>query len=98
MEDEIQKHLLQLDGVTPYRRQIRSHANVDFKRVDLRSLMGELVTASAYEGSFVEIAVADTGYGLLPDNLEQVFARFVTSKPTGLGMGQVGRIIPVFLS
>jgi two-component system, LuxR family, sensor kinase FixL len=45
------------------------------------------VTASAYEGSFVEIAVADTGHGLPPDNLEQVFTRFVTSKPTGLGMG-----------
>jgi two-component system sensor kinase FixL len=45
------------------------------------------VTASEYEGSFVEIAVADTGHGLPADKLDQVFAPFTTSKPTGLGMG-----------
>jgi PAS domain S-box-containing protein len=45
------------------------------------------ITACAYEGSFVEIAVADTGHGLPPDKLDQVFAPFITSRKTGLGMG-----------
>jgi PAS domain S-box-containing protein len=45
------------------------------------------VTASQHDGSFVEVAVADTGHGLPPEKLDQVFAPFTTSKPTGLGMG-----------
>jgi two-component system sensor kinase FixL len=45
------------------------------------------ITARAYEGSFVEIAVADTGHGLPPSKLDQVFAPFITSRKTGLGMG-----------
>jgi C4-dicarboxylate-specific signal transduction histidine kinase len=45
------------------------------------------VTASAAEGSYVEVAVADTGQGLPPEKLDQVFAPFTTSKSTGLGMG-----------
>jgi two-component system sensor kinase FixL len=45
------------------------------------------VRASAHDGSFIEVAVADTGRGLPPEKLDQVFAPFTTSKPTGLGMG-----------
>ncbi len=36
---------------------------------------------------FVRIEVRDTGPGLLPEQLQQAFDAFVTSKPTGMGMG-----------
>jgi signal transduction histidine kinase len=43
------------------------------------------VTTSA-GGDFAEIAVADNGPGLPPD-AERLFDAFVTTKPTGMGMG-----------
>ncbi|MEJ8821602.1 ATP-binding protein [Variovorax humicola] len=35
----------------------------------------------------VEIAVTDSGLGIPPDKLEQVFGSFFTTKPSGMGMG-----------
>jgi signal transduction histidine kinase len=48
----------------------------------------EVDVASSVAGeSGVEVAVRDHGIGLDPQRLEQVFEPFMTTKPTGLGMG-----------
>jgi C4-dicarboxylate-specific signal transduction histidine kinase len=38
-------------------------------------------------GQGIRIAVSDQGPGIPPDQLEQVFAPFFTTKPDGLGLG-----------
>jgi len=36
---------------------------------------------------FVQLDVADTGPGIAPEKLESIFQPFVTTKPSGMGMG-----------
>jgi PAS domain S-box-containing protein len=49
---------------------------------------GELtITSQIREGRELLIGVSDTGVGLPPDNPEQIFESFVTTKPHGTGMG-----------
>ncbi len=43
-------------------------------------------TAGVDSGS-VEVAVRDTGHGLLVDNTESIFEHFFTTKPQGIGVG-----------
>src|SRR5437867_2266970 len=38
-------------------------------------------------GRFVQLDVADTGPGIAPAKLESIFQPFVTTKPSGMGMG-----------
>ena len=45
------------------------------------------ITTAQAESSGVLVAVKDTGPGLAPARLEQIFAPFYTTKPGGLGMG-----------
>jgi two-component system sensor kinase FixL len=48
----------------------------------------ELVVAAAPTGpETVEVSVADTGPGLAPEVAERLFTAFVSSKPTGMGIG-----------
>lgn len=42
---------------------------------------------SASPGAYVEISVADTGFGMSPDVLNKVFDPFFTTKPLGQGTG-----------
>lgn len=56
---------------------------------------GELrLTATAADGA-CELRVRDTGPGLEPDRVEEIFTPFVTTKPqgTGLGLPMVARIV-----
>ena len=45
------------------------------------------ITTAQAEPNGVLVAVKDTGPGLAPASLEQLFAPFYTTKPGGLGMG-----------
>jgi signal transduction histidine kinase len=46
-----------------------------------------LITTSATDADFVLVRVADSGPGLDPQMLGQVFDPYYTTKPDGLGMG-----------
>ncbi|WP_395666538.1 ATP-binding protein [Methylocella sp.] len=45
------------------------------------------LSTAARDDDMIEIAVADTGPGVAPEILPQLFQPFVTSKPDGLGIG-----------
>jgi PAS domain S-box-containing protein len=46
-----------------------------------------LIRSDQYESDKVLIAVKDSGIGLNPESLDQLFAAFFTTKPKGMGMG-----------
>jgi PAS domain S-box-containing protein len=46
-----------------------------------------VVTTSASDRGFVEVAVRDSGTGIPAEDAERIFDAFFTTKPTGLGMG-----------
>jgi signal transduction histidine kinase len=48
---------------------------------------GRVVVRTARAGDRVEISVTDTGSGIAPDRLAQIFEDFVTTKRRGLGLG-----------
>ncbi len=48
---------------------------------------GELSLESQIRGEKVEIAIADTGPGIPPEDLERIFEAFYTTKPQGTGLG-----------
>jgi two-component system sensor kinase FixL len=45
------------------------------------------ITAAAVSGDAVEVAVADTGPGIAPEDVERLFDPFVSTKPGGMGLG-----------
>lgn len=54
----------------------------------LESAMRELtVTIHSVAGDMVQVDVSDTGSGIAPDILPDLFQPFVTSKPHGMGVG-----------
>ena len=47
----------------------------------------ELLIRSQHEAERVLVAVQDSGIGIKPDNVDQMFDAFFTTKPRGMGMG-----------
>jgi two-component system, OmpR family, sensor histidine kinase BaeS len=83
---EVEAGLAELD-VDPYRlRQVLS--NLVSNALNQMQDGGRLEVSAHLEQSVVRIEVADTGPGIPPDRLEQVFERFVKSgDSTGSGLG-----------
>ncbi|MGE5503809.1 MAG: bacteriohemerythrin [Actinomycetota bacterium] len=50
--------------------------------------LGRIDIATRLSGDFVELSVADTGAGILPEHLDKLFDLFFTTKPPGKGTGQ----------
>ena len=48
---------------------------------------GTLTVTTREEGSVVWIELADTGHGILPEHVPQVFTPFFTTKTSGAGTG-----------
>jgi len=46
-----------------------------------------LEIATRTEGGMTRITIADTGTGIAPEMLDQLFTAFVTTKATGMGLG-----------
>ena len=54
---------------------------------DLPNDRRKLVIAAESAGNLAEASVSDTGPGVPPDKLEEIFAPFFSTKPQGMGMG-----------
>jgi two-component system, NtrC family, sensor kinase len=48
---------------------------------------GEIALRTRHAGGEVRIEVADTGCGIAPEHLGQIFQPFFTTKPNGIGTG-----------
>lgn len=48
---------------------------------------GDLTVTVAGDGEHVEIVIEDTGIGIPPENMDQLFTPFFTTKPPGEGTG-----------
>ena len=46
-----------------------------------------LVTTKAVDGDMIEVSVADTGPGISEEIADRLFQPFVTTKPSGMGVG-----------
>jgi signal transduction histidine kinase len=54
---------------------------------DLPGDQRKLGIATWHAGNFAEVSVSDTGPGVPPDKLEEIFAPFFSTKAEGMGMG-----------
>jgi two-component system sensor kinase FixL len=65
---------------------------LNLMRNALEAMQGEgrrelLISTAQAEGGMILVSVSDTGTGLSPAIVEQLFQPFVTTKPTGMGVG-----------
>jgi signal transduction histidine kinase len=87
----IVKDYSELPATTCYREKINQvFMNLLLNAADAIKDQGDItITTRAVKGSkpYVEISIADTGVGILPENLNCVFEPFFTTKDIGNGMG-----------
>ena len=48
---------------------------------------GKLSIETHLKGDHIEIRISDTGKGVAPEDLKDIFDPFVTTKPKGTGLG-----------
>jgi len=60
----------------------------------MKDFGGELTVMSQLQDGQLQLSVSDTGVGLPPKEMDQIFSAFFTTKPRGSGMGlAIGRSI-----
>lgn len=88
VEERYEKDLPLIDVDVPQCKQV--FLNLITNALDAMPSGGTLTVASARDGEFVRVDIADTGAGIPPANLERIFDPFFTTKPavkgTGLGL------------
>ncbi len=88
---KIVKNYSELPTITCYREKINQvFMNLLLNAADAIKDQGDItITTRAVKGGkpYVEISIADTGVGILPENLNCVFEPFFTTKDIGNGMG-----------
>jgi two-component system, NtrC family, sensor kinase len=62
-------------------------ANLVNNAVDAMEHGGTVTISARKEGSHILLQVADTGSGILPEDLDRIFQPFFTTKPVGQGTG-----------
>jgi two-component system NtrC family sensor kinase len=65
----------------------RVYRNLLINAIQATQPGGRVVVSTARAGDQVEIGVTDTGSGIAPERLRDVFEDFVTTKRHGLGLG-----------
>jgi signal transduction histidine kinase len=48
---------------------------------------GELSIEAFRKGDTIQVRISDTGKGIFPESLKEIFDPFVTTKPKGTGIG-----------
>ncbi|HVA39659.1 MAG TPA: ATP-binding protein, partial [Candidatus Binataceae bacterium] len=61
--------------------------NIVRNAIDAMPEGGRLTLTSALAGGFVELSIADTGQGIAPEHLEDIFQLYFTTKEDGNGVG-----------
>ncbi len=61
--------------------------NIYMNAVDAMPQGGDLITQASLDGSYIKIAVSDTGKGIPEDYLDKVFTPYLTTKEDGTGIG-----------
>lgn len=64
-----------------------SISNIVQNAADAIAEGGDLRISTWRNGEFVEIVVTDTGPGIAPEQMENIFNPFFTTKPRGVGLG-----------
>jgi signal transduction histidine kinase len=65
----------------------RVYRNLIVNAIQATQPGGRVTVTTVRQGDYVEIRVADTGSGIAPERLAQIFDDFVTTKRRGLGLG-----------
>jgi signal transduction histidine kinase len=61
--------------------------NIVQNAIDAMPTGGRLTMTNALDGDFVALSIADTGQGIAPDHLENIFQLYFTTKEDGNGVG-----------
>jgi signal transduction histidine kinase len=92
MEKQSVRAILNLDPLIPTaiidESQLRQALlNLVTNSIEAMPTGGVLTVATSLNGAYVEISIADTGIGIMPEHFGKLFTPFFTTKISGTGLG-----------